>query len=135
MMYGAENRRISGQHSGFETTSTEAIDIKHLRRYTLGDEELEREVLDLFLSQLPATIAALQHASNERDWRMAAHTLKGSGRAVGAWRIAGLAESAERLHLDHNRRAAADVIARIEEAATEARAFIVSHNGEGGKST
>ncbi len=130
MLYGADNRRTSELQSRREAMCADVIDIKHLRRYTLGDIELEREVLELFLSQLPQTIAALHHASSERDWRIAAHTLKGSGRAVGAWRIATLAESAERLQFGRNRLAAADVISRIEQAATEAREFIASHNGE-----
>ena len=71
------------------------VDLNHLRRYTLGDKALEQEVLRLFLAQLPETIASLRSAATERDWKMAAHTLKGSSRAVGAWRIASLAQEAE----------------------------------------
>ncbi|MBN9246850.1 MAG: Hpt domain-containing protein, partial [Hyphomicrobium sp.] len=73
------------------------IDLAHLRRYTLGDKALEDEVLRLFLAQLPETLAALRTAATERDWKIAAHTLKGSSRAVGAWRIASLAQEAEAL--------------------------------------
>lgn len=100
------------------------VDLKHLRRYTLGDAKLEREVLDLFLAQLPETIRALGTAQSEKDWRVAAHTLKGSGRAVGAWRIARLAEHAERHLSIQNPSQCAQAIARIEEAVVEARQFI-----------
>ncbi|MGL4395503.1 MAG: Hpt domain-containing protein [Hyphomicrobium sp.] len=99
------------------------IDLAHLRRYTLGDAGLEREVLDLFLAQLPKTIAALSTAGDDKAWRMAAHTLKGSGRAVGAWRLAMLAEQAEHGR-DSELTTLAALVKRIEDAADEARAFI-----------
>jgi HPt (histidine-containing phosphotransfer) domain-containing protein len=100
------------------------VDLKHLGRYTLGDRALEHEVLELFLSQLPATIASLGSACNDRDWRMAAHTLKGSGRAVGAWRIARLAEQAERSTPWKNPTQLQQTLAMIEDAAEEARSYI-----------
>ena len=105
------------------------VDLKHLRRYTLGDERLEKEILELFLAQLPQTIGALSEAASERDWRMAAHTLKGSGRAVGAWRIARLAEHAERLLGPKSQDVRIEAVARIEEAAIEARSFILAAYG------
>ncbi len=105
------------------------VDLKHLRRYTLGDLALEKEVLDLFLAQLPQTIAALSQAGTDRDWRIAAHTLKGSGRAIGAWRLARLAEQAERVLGVKNRASCGEAVARIEEAAQEARAFIMTNYG------
>ncbi len=74
------------------------VDLAHLRRYTLGDRGLELEILGLFVDQLPITIGALKNAPTEKEWGMAAHTLKGSARAVGAWPLATLAEGAERLH-------------------------------------
>jgi HPt (histidine-containing phosphotransfer) domain-containing protein len=74
-----------------------AIDHVHLRRYTMGDLQLEREVLDLFASELPRTLASLQAAATIKDWKIAAHTLKGSARTVGAWRVAAAAVDAERI--------------------------------------
>ena len=100
------------------------VDLKHLRRYTLGDRALEHEVLELFLAQLPATIASLGTAGNDRDWHMAAHTLKGSGRAVGAWRIARLAEQAERSATWRTPDQLKQTLALIEVAAEEARTYI-----------
>lgn len=90
----------------------------------MGDRALEKEILELFLGQLPQTIEALRRATTERDWRIAAHTLKGSGRAVGAWRVAHLAEYAEREATRASGEHRVEVVARIEEAAAEARDFI-----------
>ncbi len=100
------------------------IDRKHLARYTLGNMALEEEILGLFLEQLPKTIAALRTAASDRDWTVAAHTLKGSSRCVGAWRLARTGEQAERLGGIANRRACLEAVLRIEAAAEEARAFI-----------
>ena len=103
------------------------IDRAHLRRYTLGDKALEDEVLRLFLAQLPETLAALRSAATERDWKIAAHTLKGSSRAVGAWRIASLAQEAEALR-GPEAEACPDAIAKLEAAASEARTFFHQSN-------
>ena len=104
--------------------TSEPIDLRHLRRYTFGDQDLEREVLSLFLTQLPQTITALKSASSEHDWRIAAHTLKGSSRAVGAWRLASLAEHAEAVSGGVNRAAWGEAVSRIEAVASDVRAFI-----------
>jgi HPt (histidine-containing phosphotransfer) domain-containing protein len=105
------------------------VDLKHLRRFTLGDRALEKEVLELFLGQLPETISSLRRAATEKDWRVAAHTLKGSGRAVGAWRIARLAEHAERMLGVKHTETRVEALARIEDAAREAQAFIFATYG------
>ena len=73
----------------------EPIDRAHLSRYTLGSPVLEREILGLFLAQLPLSIEQLRFAATDREWQIAAHTIKGSARAVGAWQIANLAREAE----------------------------------------
>jgi HPt (histidine-containing phosphotransfer) domain-containing protein len=101
------------------------IDRKHLARYTLGDTALEEEILGLFLEQLPKTIAMLRAAGTDKDWISAAHTLKGSSRCVGAWRLARTGEQAERLGGIANRRACLEALLRIEDAADEARAYIL----------
>jgi HPt (histidine-containing phosphotransfer) domain-containing protein len=62
------------------------IDVEHLRRMTLGDAALEREVLAMFSSQaihLVGTIASLP-----KDAGALAHKLKGSARAIGAFEVA-----------------------------------------------
>lgn len=75
----------------------DAIDRAHLARFTFGDLALEIEVLNLFMGQAPMTLATLADARTDKAWRDAAHTIKGSARAVGAFRVATAAEQAERL--------------------------------------
>lgn len=102
------------------------VDLVHLGRYTLGDAALEREILGLFLGQIPLTIEALKFAPTDKDWYQAAHTLKGSGRAVGAWRVARLAQQAEKLGGIADKAACEAIVARIEEAVAEAEAYVAS---------
>ncbi|MGQ0457598.1 MAG: Hpt domain-containing protein [Hyphomicrobium sp.] len=114
----------------FSTSATRStgddipVDFAHLRRFTLGDAKLEQEVLELFLAQLPATIAALRQAGTDRDWKIAAHSLKGSGRAVGAWSLARLAEQAECLPGVSDAARCGEHIDRIEQVVAEVRQFI-----------
>jgi HPt (histidine-containing phosphotransfer) domain-containing protein len=75
--------------------ASEPIDRAHLARYSLGSPTLEREILGLFLAQLPLSIEQLRFAATDREWQVAAHTIKGSARAVGAWQVARLALEAE----------------------------------------
>lgn len=101
------------------------VDLIHLRRYTMGDQQLETEVLGLFAGELPKTLARIRASASDREWREAAHTLKGSARAVGAWHVARAAQAAEKLDF-----ASASEVARqaavepIEVAVAEALAFI-----------
>ena len=69
------------------------IDIEHLRRMTLGDAGLQREVLAMFAGQAVGLIGTL--ATLPSDAEALAHTLKGSARAIGAFRVADAAESLE----------------------------------------
>jgi HPt (histidine-containing phosphotransfer) domain-containing protein len=103
-----------------------AVDLDHLKRYTMGDERLEKEILELFLAQLPQTIGALKAAATDREWKMASHTLKGSGRAIGARRIAQLAEVAEKDFAPGKAGDCTRIIASIESAADEVRAFVAA---------
>jgi HPt (histidine-containing phosphotransfer) domain-containing protein len=100
-----------------------AIDRAHLARYTMGDAGLEREILELFVNHLPNIIRDLGLAGNDKDWHMAAHALKGSARAVGAWRLARCGETAERLGVT-DREAADEVLTQISAAAAEASACV-----------
>jgi HPt (histidine-containing phosphotransfer) domain-containing protein len=100
------------------------VDIAHLARYTIGDKALEREVLGLFVAELPRRIEAMREARSDKDWKMAAHTLKGSSRAVGAWRIAHLAQQAEQLSVLTDVAACDVAVLRLAEAAAEAEAYI-----------
>ena len=108
---------------------SEPVDLQHLRRYTFGDQALEKEILSLFVTQLPETMATLRSAASQKDWKVAAHTLKGSCRAVGAFRLGDIAQDAEKLAFNADSEACRDAIFRIEEAASEACVFIRSTYG------
>jgi HPt (histidine-containing phosphotransfer) domain-containing protein len=71
-----------------------AIDENHLDRMTLGDRRLEREVLELFLRQTTLMLDRIM-AAEAPVAAAAAHTLKGSARGIGAWRVARAAETLE----------------------------------------
>lgn len=70
------------------------IDLVHLARATMGDRSLEREVLQLFDRQSTLLIARMRAAAPGGVVTLA-HTLKGSARGIGAWRVARAAEALE----------------------------------------
>jgi HPt (histidine-containing phosphotransfer) domain-containing protein len=96
------------------------LDTEHLRRMTLGDAGLEHEVLAMFSAQAASLIALL--AKLPSDTAALAHKLKGSARAIGAFRVgdaAGCLEIAIRNGADP-----AGALADLREAAAEARTAI-----------
>ena len=100
------------------------VDLVHLARYTMGNRSLEREVLELFRQQSTLHLSRMQEAANERAWREAAHTVKGSAKGIGAWHVATTAEEAELLagdEFDEQRVAVHDL---LKEQIAEANAYI-----------
>jgi HPt (histidine-containing phosphotransfer) domain-containing protein len=77
------------------TTSPPAIDLVHLRRMTLGEKSLEAEVLALFDRQAGMLLTRMEQAPPAAAGAFA-HTIKGSARGIGAWRVAEAAEAVER---------------------------------------
>ena len=84
-----------------EANLDDVLDLAHLRRYTLMDESLERELLTLFREQARLQYAAALGAPDQDAFRLAIHTLKGTARAIGAVAVAQVTETIERLRLDH----------------------------------
>jgi HPt (histidine-containing phosphotransfer) domain-containing protein len=70
------------------------IDQQHLARMTLGDRGLEREVLQLFVRQTSIMLGRIAGAAPALV-AASAHTLNGSARGIGAWRVAQAAERLE----------------------------------------
>ena len=97
------------------------IDLVHLSRMTLGDRGLEREVLALFDRQATVLVSRMRSAS-PGSVTTVAHTLKGSARGVGAWRVAAAAEAVEIAASGDGDLSAA--ITRLAAVAEEARAVI-----------
>jgi HPt (histidine-containing phosphotransfer) domain-containing protein len=104
--------------------SSRPVDLVHLSRYTLGERELEQEVLELFCSQSLIYIERLREARSDKDWKDAAHTLKGSASAIGAWRAAAAAESAEALSGEALSQGRALRLREIESSVREAKTYI-----------
>lgn len=77
--------RLGGESSG--TARARPIDLSHLARQTLGDREIEREVLALFVQQAVTVREQIGGANLVERLRLA-HGLKGSARSVGAFAIA-----------------------------------------------
>lgn len=123
-MLTSSNIGAASTHSAARERPEGAVDLAHLGRYTMGNRALELEVLDLFVQQAPLTIERLRQAKAEKPWREAAHTLKGSARAVGAWRLADAAAGGERIAGWMEPEAAKSAVAAIEAAYAEVHAFI-----------
>jgi HPt (histidine-containing phosphotransfer) domain-containing protein len=97
------------------------IDLVHLARTTLGDRNLEREVLHLFDRQSTLLIARMRTAAPSGVATLA-HTLKGSALGIGAWRVA---RAAEALELAGAREAEiGSALERLNAASEEARSVI-----------
>jgi HPt (histidine-containing phosphotransfer) domain-containing protein len=71
------------------------FDRSRLAQYTMDSHDLEREIVGLFMAQLPAILDRLQNVDSRDDWRIATHTLKGSALAIGACKIGDLAKKLE----------------------------------------
>jgi HPt (histidine-containing phosphotransfer) domain-containing protein len=98
------------------------IDLVHLSRTTMGDPSLEREVLRLFDRQSTLLIARMRSAS-PAGLATLAHTMKGSARGIGAWRVARAAEAVE-LAASAGGEAAVDALDQLAAASDEARSVI-----------
>jgi HPt (histidine-containing phosphotransfer) domain-containing protein len=94
------------------------IDFEHLARMTLGEPDLEAEVLTLFDQQADILLARMRDAPPKAVAAFA-HTLKGSARGIGAWRLAAAADAVEtnavRSYTGGGPRAAARLVAAVEE--------------------
>lgn len=74
---------------------TAPIDLDHLDRYVFGDAALRAEILGIFREQAAAVSARMDLSMDAEAWHLAAHTLKGAARGVGAWALGEAAERAE----------------------------------------
>ena len=96
------------------------IDIEHLQRMTLGDADLEREVLAMFSAQAASVIDTL--AALPVNTGALAHTLKGSARAIGAFAVAEAASCLETAI--QNGDDPTEALAELSDAVAQARSAI-----------
>jgi HPt (histidine-containing phosphotransfer) domain-containing protein len=101
------------------------IDNAHLDRMTLGDIALEHEVLAMFSARavgLIGRLAALPSDGRSSEGLTLAHTLKGSARAIGAFRVGDAAETLEAAL--RNGDDSSEAIACLKDTVAEARTAI-----------
>ncbi len=99
------------------------IDEDHLGRMTLGDRSLEREVLEIFVRQTAIMIGRISDAEPSLA-AAAAHTLKGSARGIGAWRVAHAADRLEQAAGEGHRGDMDDAVEELKAASLEVSAAI-----------
>ena len=93
-----------------------AIDRAHLARMTHGERELEREVLALFATQADLLLGRMRDAEPAVIGALA-HTIAGSARGIGAWKVAEAAAA-----LEAEAAAGHDTAAAVQRLAAMARA-------------
>jgi HPt (histidine-containing phosphotransfer) domain-containing protein len=123
---GMASDQITLDSVAADGTRAAPIDRAYLARFTLGNAALEREVLELFVGQLPIYVEQLRTAATSKDWRQAAHTIKGCALAVGAHKLADAAQGAERVAWDASPGAAPrlQAIEAIVQAADQACGYV-----------
>jgi signal transduction histidine kinase/DNA-binding NarL/FixJ family response regulator/HPt (histidine-containing phosphotransfer) domain-containing protein len=96
------------------------FDVEALRDRVGGDEEVVREVVALFFSQIPETLEQIRTAAVDHDWqvlRRLSHTLKGASATVGAEAISEVARELEFMARDQDDGSFDVVLARLDEEA------------------
>lgn len=71
------------------------VDLVHLAKQCLGDENLELEILRLFDTTLSTYFGRLKLASSFDDLAINLHAIKGAAAGVGAWGVAEFAKTLE----------------------------------------
>ena len=101
----------------------QVIDLDQLARMSLGERSLEREVLTLF--NLQAGILVQRMVGEDAKYVAGlAHTLSGSARGVGAWKVAEAAAAVERLASAPEPIMPSSAMSRLSAAVSEAQAAI-----------
>ena len=73
------------------------FDVEHFRSMTGDDQTLQAELVHMFSAQAVLWRRLLVADAPVHTWRDAAHTLKGSARGLGLWRLAEACAEAEAL--------------------------------------
>jgi len=88
-------RESTGEARGKRPTGRRPIDFEHLKTQTMGNLDLQRKVLRLFLHQISDAIVHIRGAETVEQRSAAAHALVGAARNVGAFSIAYIAGEIE----------------------------------------
>jgi HPt (histidine-containing phosphotransfer) domain-containing protein len=105
-------------------SDSQEFDLAHLERQTFGDAALQDDLLRLFEQQCARLLPVIAGAGPSAERADAAHALKGSARAVGAWPVASHAEALETALAEPVPGNAASLIDGLEAAVAAARAAL-----------
>ncbi|MEC9347278.1 MAG: response regulator [Pseudomonadota bacterium] len=108
-------------------TTVPAIDLAHLNVFTDGNAALEKELAELFRVSAARYLGQMRDAADDKAWKDAAHSLKGSARGLGAAEVARVAAFAETLlgRAAHERRQT--VLAELQDACERVHVFFERH--------
>ena len=81
--------------SSKQPRSMRPIDLVHLTRQCLGDENLELEILRMYDLSLSTYFERLKAASDRNDALINVHSIRGASAGVGAFTVANLARTME----------------------------------------
>jgi Hpt domain. len=101
------------------------IDLVHLAKQCLGDENLELEILRLFDTTLATYFSRLRLATSFDEMALNLHSIKGAAAGVGAWVVADQAQALE-AELRDARPISPERIEDLGVAVEEVRAFIAT---------
>lgn len=105
-------------YGGVPAVSKKPIDFDHLAQQTMGDKDLEIEVLQLFSRSARAALHEMAGA-DDKTVMATAHRLKGSAQAIGASAVSEAAAAVEEKGNDST------LIAKLAAAIVEAENFIL----------
>ncbi|WP_418136942.1 Hpt domain-containing protein [Agrobacterium sp. El2ro-1b] len=105
-------------YGGAPSVSKKPIDFDHLAQQTMGDKDLEIEVLQLFSRSARAALHEMAGADT-KTVMATAHRLKGSAQAVGASAVSAAAAAVEEMGND------SALIAKLAATIVEAENFIL----------
>ncbi|SMQ66855.1 HPt (histidine-containing phosphotransfer) domain-containing protein [Devosia lucknowensis] len=99
------------------------VDLVHLAKQCLGDENLELEILRLFDTTLSTYFGRLKLSTSFDDLAINLHSIKGAAAGVGAWGVSDLATALEK-DLKAGRPLAPERVGDLGMAVEEVRDFI-----------
>ncbi len=102
------------------------VDLARLARYTMGNNAIEREVLELFRRQTKLYLDKLSKTTQNDAWLETIRVLKASARSIGAWSLLRTAEEAETIALSGTALQQQDILKRLAAEIDEATRFIDS---------
>jgi HPt (histidine-containing phosphotransfer) domain-containing protein len=117
----------SGSPGAGTDTQPSILDEEHLGRMTLGDRGFEREVLEIFVRHSATTLDLILDCVVGQDPAavvVAAHTMIGAARGIGAWRVALAAERVEHAAEAGGEQELDEAVAALKAASLEANAVI-----------